>query len=184
MKRVIIMALAALLALAAFSAAASAHEFKGKGGTLKIVSSGVQKFSVSGGTTECTKIESASGTAVNGTSKTQIVKVKYTGCTVFGTASTVSEAEYEFNAEGSVAVKKDITINVPVVGCSILVLPTSNTDLTSVAFSNTGKNLKESSSVKGITYETTGGFCGASGTNGTYSGEGVIEASGGTIEWK
>jgi hypothetical protein len=110
------------------------------------------------------------------------VKVQYIGCTAFALKAEVSEAEYEFNSNGLVSVLNSIVVTIPSLACSIKIAPTSNKNLSTVKYENHGANIIETSEVTGITYASSGGFCGSSGTSGEYTGSSEIELEGGTIE--
>lgn len=172
----------AAFALVAVSAAsASAHEFvASKTGTTKDKSLTVQKFHTNGGTTEC-KEETSEGTVTELKSKTSVEKVKFAKCTAFGFGVTVSEGEDEFNAEGTVTLLKKQVVKA--FGCEVVVEPTKNSNLKTVEYSNNGGKLKVKSTVKGITYHSTGGLCGSSGENGEFTGESEEELVGGTLEF-
>lgn len=177
-------AFAAALALTAVSvASASAHEFiASKTGTTKDHSLGAQKFKTNGGTVEC-KESSSEGKVTELVSKTSLEKVTFKGCTAFGLSVSVSEAEDGFNAEGTVTIKKKQVVKA--LGCEVIVEPsTKNTNLKTVTFTNNGGKLKVDAAVENITYTSTGGLCGKSGENGSYSGESEEELVGGTLEWK
>jgi hypothetical protein len=175
-----LLAAVAFSALAASSASASsflAHPT----GKVTDVNTNTHKFKTNGGTVECTK-ETSEGTVTALKALTNIEKVKYTGCTAFGLGATITEAEYEFSADLKVTVLNDITITVT--GCKVFVLGAANKDLNSVHYSNSGNDLKINAKVTGITYETTGGICGAGGTNGEYNGESIAGLSGGgALRW-
>lgn len=180
--------LAAMVALSLGAvASASAHEFvASKTGTLKGVNTNHQKFKTSSGTVECLA-ETSEGKIEATKSETNIEKVKYSECTAFGfVVSKVSEAEFEFNAAGTATVKNKIVLEIEAVEpCTITINKgTANTNLKSVTYKNVaGGTMTVEAAVKGITYTTSGGECGNSGTNGEYAGSTKVELIGGTIEW-
>jgi hypothetical protein len=158
----------ALFALGvAFNASLSeASALTGTGGT--------QKITVNGGTVECGEAAVA-GTGTLTKFTTLVLWFKYTKCTFGGEPAKVSVGEYEFNANGAVAVLYMIVITSEIEGCTIKIAPTGNKDLETVSYTTKGAKLVETSELKGITYTTSGGLCGTSGKNGTYSGSAEIE---------
>ena len=178
-------ALVAALALGALAAgSASAHEFvASKAGTTKDKQLTVQKFKTSAGVFECKK-ESSEGSVVSGSQKTTTEKIKYTECTAFGFGVKVSEAEFEFNAEGTVTIKKLVTMEVPLAECNVTLPTTGNSNLKSVTYKNNSGKVEVKSLYKSMTYGATGGSCGEPGTNGEYTGNSEVELVGGTLEWK
>lgn len=173
----------ALWALAAGSA--SAHEFvASKTGPTKGKQLNVQKFQTNAGIFECKK-ETSEGSVVLGSQKTTIEKIKYTECAAFGFGVNVSEAEFEFNAEGTVAFKKLVTMEVPLAGCEVTLPTAGNGALKTVSYKNlAGGKVEVKSLLKNMTYGATGGTCGEPGKNGEYNGNAEVELTGGTIEWK
>jgi hypothetical protein len=169
-------------ALAAGSA--SAHEFvASKAGTTKDKQLNTQKFKTSAGLFECKK-ESSEGSVVAGSQKTTTEKIKYTECTAFGFAVEVSEAEYEFNAEGTVTIKKLVSMVVPLAGCEVTLPTTGNANLKTVSYKTNSGKVEVKSLYKNMTYGATGGTCGEPGANGEYSGNSEVELVSGTLEWK
>ncbi|MHB8242701.1 MAG: hypothetical protein ACYDHN_12020 [Solirubrobacteraceae bacterium] len=184
----------ALIALFAFgvtaAASASAHEFVATpvGGTLEDHSTTNQVFKVNAGETVCEKATST-GKITSEKAEKQLVKVTYSGCKAFGQPVKITEAEYEFNANGSVAVKNTITITVEGLGfgCTVKVGPTKNEKLEKITYKNSGtKKLITETNVSGITYTTSGGFCSTGGSNGTYTGsaESEVNKGAGSAQWK
>ncbi|MHB8242808.1 MAG: hypothetical protein ACYDHN_12570 [Solirubrobacteraceae bacterium] len=180
----------AVFALTA-AASASAHEFEFSG-TVPAALSGKQlnnqKFKVTAGLVTCEEA-AASGTISAKVAKIQTVKVKYSKCEAFGTKAVITEAEYSFNAEGTVSVVGSPIIITSTTGkCSVKVTPTGNANLHTVKYTNKGTSLVTKAEVVGINYEPLGAaLCGTSGakeTNGSYEGEVVTTAAGGTVSWK
>ncbi len=178
-------ALVAVLVYSAFAAGlASAHEFvASKAGTTKDKQLNVQKFKTSAGVFECKK-ETSEGSVVAGSQKTTIEKLKYTECTAFGFGVNVSEAEFEFNAEGTVTIKKLVTLEVPLAECNVTLPTTGNSNLKTVTYKNNTGKVEIKSLYKSMTYGATGGTCGEPGNNGEYNGNSEVELVGGTLEWK
>ena len=180
-----LLALAATLALIAVPAAqASAHEFKASAaGTIEGKQVGSQLFKVAAGNFECTKA-TLKGSVLNGSQKTILETVKYGGCSFFGSSLTVTPAEYEFNAEGTVSLLNKVTMEDKTGACHFTVGPASA--IKSVAYKNlTGGLLESHLTLKGVPYTTSGGICGPT-TGGNLEAGGELEAglASGTIEWK
>jgi hypothetical protein len=187
---VLAIAVFALTAIAAANAsAAPKFTTTAAGGTLTGAKTTNQVFKINGGTTTCTGAATDGTIAASG-STTQEVTVTYSGCTAFGFVNTdISPATYLFSANGEVAIKNTITITPTGAGCTVTVGETSNQNLKSVSF-DTGvvsggfTGIEETSAVSGITYTSTGGLCGSSGTNGTYTGNSFLHGpTGVTISW-
>jgi len=178
-------ALVAALALGALAAgSASAHEFvASKAGTTKDKQLNVQKFKTNAGVFECKK-EASEGSVTAGSQKVTIEKLKYTECTAFGFVVNVSEAEFEFNAEGTVAIKKLVTMEVPLGECSVTLPTTGNGALKTVSYKNNSGKVEVKSTYKSMTYGANGGLCGEPGMNGEYNGNSEVELVSGTLEWK
>jgi hypothetical protein len=185
-RRKLGLALVAVFAMSAVSVAvAASHEFvASKEGTVKDKQLTSQKFKTNGGVYECEK-ETSEGKVKAGSQQTSIEKLKYSECTGFGVAATVSEAELELSAEGSASVLNKITIAVPTYGCKLTIEPSKNSGLPTVSYTNlAGGKLEVKLYVKHITYKSSGGSCGSSGENGEYAGSSEVELPEGTLEWK
>lgn len=198
MKRMKLLGLA-LVALFAFSglaaASAMAHEFEAsKTGTATDEGTTVQVFKDEPKATavECKKTTSTE-TITKTKTKTQKAVVHYTECTAFGFPATISEAKYDFNAEGSVKVENTITVEVPAAGCKVVVSPTGNSKLKTITYENKeagsghGK-VEVKSNVSKIESEVKGGggLCGKEGKlkEGTYTGNALVSLAGGEVKWK
>ena len=184
----------AVLAVAVFAisvvgvASASAAQFTSstETGNLEGSALNTQEFTTNGGVVKCTAAKTTGafkGTAMGSVfgSSTQEVTVNYSGCTAFGFASvSISPATYEFTpTTKQVHILNTITISVPLGGCTVTVPPTK-TALSEVSFENAGtSNIKEISNVTGITYTSSGGLCGSSGSNGIYKGNNEVHATNG-----
>jgi hypothetical protein len=187
--RVIGLALVAVFALSAVavSSASAFTEFVGKpvGGAVTDANpaGNVHKFKTTVGTVECKK-ESSSGTVEAEKSATNKEKVKYSECKVtepFAAEATVSEAEYLFNANGTVKVENTVTVKTSL--CTITVKPQEDTGITYANLA--GGELEVKAAVQNIVYSTSG-LCGTK-TNekgGEYAGISVAKVTGGTIEVK
>ncbi len=180
---VCVMAVCAVSVAVASSASAATEFHASKTGELKGTQLNTQKFKTNGGTVECTKA-ATSGTVTTLLAQRQLVTVEYTGCTAFGLAATVSLAKFVLDAtNGSSAVENSIVINVPVGACTVTVSPSGNGTLKAITYKNSAGKIIEESAVTGITYTSSGGVCGTSGANGTYTGTNDVELVGGTISW-
>ena len=152
------------------AASASAAIFQvNETGTLKGHALNAQVFTFSGGTAKCTTA-TTSGSVTGYSAEELKVSVAYSGCTAFGQAASVSTAEYDLHANGTVDVLNTITISIT--GCTVKVGPQSG--LKSVSYENSTK-LIEKGSVSSIVYTSSGGACGSSGSSGTFSGNSELE---------
>jgi len=185
------LAIVAVLALSAVSASgASALLFMAsKTGTLKGKALNAQLFKTGNGATVECSTAATTGTVTETTSKTQLVKVAYSGCKIGSSTATVSpEADYLFMIEPNfVKLENTVTITTTVGKCKIEVKPEGNEDLTSVAYKNNSGKIIEETTVSKITSNTVEGtesVCGKHGESkeGTYTGNNEIELEGGTIE--
>jgi hypothetical protein len=187
--RVIGLCLVAMFTVGAVSeASASAHEFIAKpvGAAITATASTNQVFTINAGETVCTALKVTKGTVPAEKSEKQIVTIKYEGCLALGQKTTISEAEYEFNANGFAKVLKPITITVEELGfnCKVEVPVAKNEKLEVIKFANaTASTISLEAKVTKITYTTSGGFCGAGGENGTYNGNALVGVTGGTVQW-
>lgn len=140
-----------------------------------------QVFTTNGGTVKCTTAEKTIKISIS-ISFEWSATANYGGCTAFGlVGAEVSPATFLLTANGEVHVKSTITVKVPLAGCSVTVEPQT---LKGVSYDNESGTLKETDSIKGITYTSSGGLCGSSGSNGTYTGNNQLErVGGGSISW-
>jgi hypothetical protein len=175
---------------------ASASEFAFSTFPAKLSGEGTttQVFKASEGSSavECEKLL-ASGEVTKEGGEEQDITMYYSGCEAFGERATVTEASYEFDANGSVSVLRTITIDVPELDCTITMSP--QVGLKTVTYKNDGNDLLIQANVKGndikgfngITDTVAGGGkheeCGKDGTNtdGTYVGDVKVELLGGSI---
>jgi hypothetical protein len=183
---VLVTAVFALGAIGAVSASAAQFTYSATGSvTAKATSN--QVITTSGGTVTCTtaatsgSIEKISGTELE-------VGVKKSGCTAFGFATThFSEEKLLFTAGTgkNVHIKNVITITPTTFGVSACTVTIGPQSVSGVAYFNSGaNNLGYSFSLTGIAYASTGGICGPSGLNGTYSGSNEMSrVGGGTLRY-
>jgi hypothetical protein len=162
--------------LAAAGASAARFQANEETGSLSGVATNTQVLTVNGGKIECTAA-AISGSLEAYESEEQKVTVNYSGCKAFGfTGVTVSPAEYDYHAGGTVDVLNTITINVAGF-CSVTVKPQAG--LSAVTYENNAGKVRIKHALTGIAYETGGGLCGAKGVNGTFSGNDEVEVAGG-----
>ncbi len=139
-----------------------------------------QKFATKAGVVECTGL-TAAGEVTALTAEHLKATVSYTGCKAFGLAATVSPAEYEFNASGTVTVLKGITIKAT--GCLVTV-PGGQTVGTVKYLNKPTGEIEVDSNVTGITSSGTGAACEyETEHNGTYSGISLVAVEGGELTW-
>jgi hypothetical protein len=179
----------AVFALSAISVASASAAPKftssASGGALTGTQTSNQVFKINGGTTTCTGAAS-SGTVPASPSTEIHITVHTTGCTAFGFVNTdITDATYTITADGSVHITNTITITPTGAGCTVTVKPQT---VGTIAFDNkvsggfTG--VEETSAVSAITYTSTGGLCGSSGTNGTFTGNSFAHGpTGVSISW-
>jgi hypothetical protein len=183
---VLAIAVVALMAVTAASAmAAPKFTASASGGTLTGAATSNQVFKINGGTTTCTGAAS-DGTVPASPSTDLHLTVIYSGCTAFGFINTdISAATYTFTANGEVHLLGTITITPTGAGCTVTVGPQT---VKSVSYDNKTSGgftgVEETSAVSGITYTSSGGLCGSSGTNGTYTGNSFAHGpTGVTVSW-
>ena len=162
--------LAAVVALAAVGASsASAAAFTSTGGPIEGTSTTTQVFTFNGLSVECNAARSV-GTATAPTMSELRLEQAFSECkAVFGILGKVnlemSLVKVGLTANQTLDFLNTVTINVPLVGCHLTIAPQG--PLSSVALSSWPVAV---SSLTGITYTSSGGLCGTSGTNGTFSG--------------
>jgi hypothetical protein len=176
-----------VLAVAVFAlsvvgvASASAAEFTASAtGSIEGHALENQVFTTNGGTVTCSTAKTK-GAIVKTASAEQEANVNYSGCTAFTFATVdISEAKYIFNASGTAQITKAITITPTLLGSSLCTVTVGTQTVSTTGFANAGtSNVKVSPNVTGISYTSTGGSCGASGTNGTYKGANEVNREGG-----
>ena len=181
-KKFGVLAVVAFALCAIGAANASAATFTASAtGSLTGKATATQVFTTNGGQVKCSTA-ATSGEIKSVASAEQHVTVKYTGCNAFGFVNThITDATYLFTADGTVHILNTITITPTGAGCTQTVKPQT---VGSVTYTNSGTKLVITPNVTGITYSSTGGICGASGANGTYSGSNEVErVGGGSISW-
>jgi hypothetical protein len=182
--------LVAVFALSAIGAAsASAHAEFTASATGSLAGSAVEPnvFTTSGGTVTCNNA-ATSGTIAETAATAQHVTVKYSSCTAFGFVNThISDATYLFTAATgtNVHVQNQIKITPTTFGFSACTVTVNPQTVGTVDYANSGaNNVRVTPTVTGIAYTSTGGICGPSGNNGTYSGASEISrVGGGTLRY-
>jgi len=196
--KVLGLAALAVLAVSAVSAsAASAAEFTSSAEVTTL--SGAQKspniFTTGAGEVKCSEATFAGtqvGVADGGlgfTSLDATVHPTYNGCTAFGFPATVDTkaCNYTLHANGEVdivgcATGAPITITIPIGGCNVTV--GNQNGLKSVTYTNEpGGDILVTANVAGIAFTSSGGLCGASGTNGKYTGSVLTNGGAANIAW-
>jgi hypothetical protein len=181
--------LAAVLALSAIAAAnASAAEFTFSAtGALTGKALANQVFTTNGGTITCTKV-AISGT-IEKTANTDLdVEQSFSGCTAFGFATVDITLQWPVKITGffkKVHFRSPFKITPTLFGVSVCTVTFGEQEVGTVDLSNaTASTVKVDPTVTGIKYTSSGGICGSSGENGTYTG--AIEISrvgGGSIQY-
>jgi len=173
-----------VLGFSAVAAAdASAAKFQtNEFGTLAGSATSTQTFKTNGGSIECTAA-ATSGSVEYFEAASQKVTVAYSSCKAFGIANvSISPAEFELHAGGTVDVLNTITLSVAATiffpKCTITVGPQSG--LGSISYKNSSGKVTAEFAISGITYSSSGGACGASGSNGTYTGNDELALNEGT----
>jgi hypothetical protein len=186
------LAVVAMLAMTAVvaSAASAAVEFNSEAATTNLTGTQTEQnvLTVTGGTVKC-NVATFAGTQ-SGTTKSELeVEPKYSGCTAFGQASHIDTngCKYKMTAAGKVSISCGaggpivVTVGTPTVFCTVKVgahTPANNdVDYTNEGAGKTRDILVRATAGKipltaneGITYTSSGGICGASGSNGAYRG--------------
>jgi hypothetical protein len=180
-------AVALALCAAGDPSASAAHFTFSATGSLEGKAVENQVFTLNGGTVKCA---TAAGAGVIGSTDftTLHLRVKYSGCTAFG-FSTIdfSEATYQFTAgEGKdVHIKNTMTLTPTLFGASLCTVTVGPQTVGTVDYSNaSASTVKVAPAVTGIKYTSSGGSCGTSGENGTYTGASeVSRVGGGSVQY-
>ena len=118
---------------------------------------------------------------------TQLVTVQYKGCsTSSGTVQEPITAEYEFSADGTVAIKKTVIVTVKATGLECKVTIPVQSGLGTITYTNINSETEIlfSSNVTGITSTGAGSLC-TYGTDktGNYTGSMLVALVGGSLKW-
>jgi hypothetical protein len=141
---------------------------------------GKQKIVTPAGEVVCGVELSASPPAER--AQTLVVKATYSECKGPKESKvTVSTAELEINADGSLGVvHKAITLKLS--GCAMTIPDNSgNSDLSGVTVANAGKGIEVEAHVEDLSYESIGCEGAKKGSNGDYGGSIEIEEEGETL---
>jgi hypothetical protein len=157
--------------LVAAANASAAHFQTNETGTVKGKALNTQTFTFSGGTAKCTTATTSGSVSEDGPAELK-VSVAYSGCTAFGKEATVSTAELDLHASGTVDVLNTITVTVS--GCTVKIGSQSGLKSVSYEDQESGK-LIEKESLSNISYTSSGGICGSSGSTGSFSGNSELE---------
>jgi hypothetical protein len=180
MKQLVV--LVAVVALCAVGVAnASAAEFTASAtGEIEGHATANQVFTTNGGTVTCTKA-AITGKIEKTADTQQAAIVNLSGCTAFGFATVdISSEKYLFTAFGPVHILETITVTPTLFGASLCTMTIPKQTVSAVDFANSGiANITENPTITGIVYTSTGGSCGSSGSNGTYTGSSEINRKGG-----
>ncbi len=179
MKQLGILAAFALFAIGASNA--SAAEFTASAtGSLEGKALETQVFTFNGGKLECNGLES-SGTIAKTADTRWHWKKKFSVCVLFGIGTVhVAEVTVELTSNLQLHINSTIALTPTVFGFSACTLTVTPQTVGTVDVANSGSNnVKVSPTVTGLAYHSTGGACGASGNNGTYSGASELNRVGG-----
>lgn len=189
------LSLVAVLALGAMTATgASAAEFHAEEAGVIVSGSKTNNhvFNTGGGTVTCSTA-TFSGTATNATDDELTINPHYTGCTAFSIANThvkMNGCDYLFTVEassssGPVHVQcpgsAQIEVTPTVFGFSACTVKIPGQTPTGGGVTYTNLNseseVEVDANVTGIHYTSSGGLCGSSGTNATYTGKAKVAGS-------
>jgi hypothetical protein len=176
--KVLGLAVMAVLAMTAISAsAAQAQSFTSASETTWLTGEQeeINLFEITGGEVECEVAKFKGGPYAGKKLASVTVHPEYSGCLAFGRNATVDTGgcNYILYAIGTADIEceagKSIVITVPSGPCNVTVGP--QTGLSSIGYTNVaGGDVLVEANVGGIVYTSTGGACGPSGNNGTYTG--------------
>jgi len=180
-SRIIAALVLAALTLTVSVTAASAHEFvASKTGTITTTNEGSESIFRAEIVIDCAKV---TGEAKITALKFETLKetIKYSECTGGGTEVTVSPAYYEFNANGSFKLEKNLTFHPIGYGCEYLY---EKQTLNSFSYTNVSKGVQFYGSVTKLIGYGTGGKCGGEFSTGYFDTPFYTKLTGGTLEWK
>jgi hypothetical protein len=180
---VVAIALFALSAIGVANASASTFTYSAPG-ELTGHALETQKFVTNGGTIECS--EAPSSGLIESTEAIELhVSIEYKQCKAFGfPVDVTAKATFRYTANGKMHFTASLVFTVTggIFGeCTITI---GEQEVGALTYTNNSGKLKVTPNVTGIAYTSTGGLCGSSGTNGTYTGASEIErVGGGSISW-
>ncbi|HLH14091.1 MAG TPA: hypothetical protein VKV16_04830 [Solirubrobacteraceae bacterium] len=189
MKRTAMLGMALLAALAiggadAISVSASEHEFiANKAGKVTSKAANTQVFKTGAGKVECTAA-TGEGEVKEGKQTTNKEVINYSSCTGFSGKVTMSAVDFEFNANGSAKIEKNVLVMMEGASCHVTI-PAQTVESVSYGDEPGGK-VKATASVSDIHSYGSGGACGTTEeSSGVYTGSILAEpGSGNTLEWK
>jgi hypothetical protein len=185
-----LMALAAIGALMASSAAAAEFHSESEKTTIVSKAEGHHVFDAASNSITCTEANFDATTTKKTTSEITFTGT-YGGCTFFGVGVTVemNNCDYIFHADGTVDIGGTgctfITFRASIFGIPCDVKVTPQTGLKSVAYTNIGSGstteVTLSAAVNGIVYHQEGGGCGSHNegryTTGTSTATGLVDGT-------
>ncbi len=175
--------LAAVFAFSAIAASTASAEFTAsQTGSFESAAEATQVFTTNGGKVECTEAKGEG--AIEATTQVDIhATVHYGTCKAFGIVTVhISTATYTFTTDGIVHIMSPITITVTktlFTGHCTITVPAQTVGTVDYTNINGNTEVTLNPTVTGIEYTSTGGVCGSSGTNGTYTGASVAKRVGG-----
>jgi hypothetical protein len=176
LKRIALISVAFVLLSAADAAGASASVFTvSSTGTFTGTQVTPSVFTFNSVTVECGTTDSEGETVATETNELPFF-VRFATCKAFGSiAAQVSRATVSLTANQTLDLLEGFTITIPALGCHLTV--PAQGPLSSVSLVNWPET---ESNLSGITFTSSGGICGASGTSGTLTGTNEIP---GPIAW-
>ncbi len=175
--------LAAVFALSAIAVGTASAEFTwSAAGSLVGAAEETQVLTLNGGTVQC--LEANSEGPLEATQQEDIhVTVHYRTCKAFGIVTVhIFTATYTFTTDGIVHIMEPITITVTktlFTGHCTITVPKQTVGTVDYVNINGNTEVTFNPTVTGIDYTSTGGVCGTSGTNGTYTGASIVKRVGG-----
>ncbi|MGO9760022.1 MAG: hypothetical protein ACLP1Q_02020 [Solirubrobacteraceae bacterium] len=185
MQRITIFGMTLLSALAiagvsAVSVSASGHEFvASKLVKTKSKSTNAQIFKTSAGTIECSEV-TGTGEITSLKSEKHKEVLTFSGCIGFGGGIKISNADFEYNANGPVKLENRVTITPEGLSCHVTMEPQT---VESLHYEDDSGKLKSEATIYKIRSRGSGGDCGGE-EEGDFAGTIVGELEGGTLEWK
>ncbi len=183
MRKIIVIGLfaAILITCATPAASASAHEFvtSQAKGFVQDKNIGKSVFELALITFEC---EEEHSFGVTQTKHSTVInqEVEYSKCKFLSLNAEMSQAKYEFKAEGLITVKSGFTLKIPKEGCEIKFPSVGNENLATVTYTNNQQSgtIEQKTAIAGITSTSTGtGSICPKGTSktGKYKGTSLVE---------
>ncbi len=187
-KRITMFGLVVLAAVAiggasAISVSATGGEFiASKSGTDTAKATNTQVFKTGAGKIECASA-SGTGEVTEGSATTHKEAITYGSCVSSSDYNvSMSAVDFEFNANGSATIEKQVTAKLEGAGCSVII-PAQTVE--TVSYTNESGKVTAKAKITKIHSHGTGGACGTEEeTTGTYSGSIQAELPGGSLEWK